>query len=64
MQVISQVEILDWSVVKLSITPRKPTTSRCKSCTSSLTLSILCDIVRCWGAGGGACVGAGAGTST
>ncbi|GJW21376.1 hypothetical protein Tco_0031998 [Tanacetum coccineum] len=33
--------------------------SRHKSCTSFLTLSILCDIVRCWGAGGGACAGAG-----
>ncbi|GJZ80140.1 hypothetical protein Tco_0644977 [Tanacetum coccineum] len=28
-------------------------TSRRKSCTSSLTLSILYDIVRGWGAGGG-----------
>nr|GEW25669.1 hypothetical protein [Tanacetum cinerariifolium] len=29
MQEISQVETLDCSVVKLSTTPRKPTTSRC-----------------------------------
>ncbi|GJS27918.1 hypothetical protein Tco_0488538 [Tanacetum coccineum] len=56
---------LDCSMVKLSATPRKPTTSRRKSCTSSLTLSILCDIVQGWGAGGGGggtCAGASVGT--
>ncbi|GKB63505.1 hypothetical protein Tco_0919691 [Tanacetum coccineum] len=54
-----QVETLDCLVVKLSITPRKPTTSRRKLCTSS---SILYDMVRGCGAGGagrGACAGVG-----
>ncbi|GKG22540.1 hypothetical protein Tco_0387843, partial [Tanacetum coccineum] len=62
---ISQVETLDCSVVKLVTFPRRPTTSRHKSCSSSSSLSILCDIVRGCEAGkggGGACVGAGAGT--
>ncbi|GJY11205.1 hypothetical protein Tco_0379390 [Tanacetum coccineum] len=43
---ISHVETLDCSVVKLATSPRRPTTSRRKSCTSSSSLSILCDIVR------------------
>ncbi|GKE31280.1 hypothetical protein Tco_1450602, partial [Tanacetum coccineum] len=60
--VISKVETLDCSVVKLSMTPHKPTTSRRNSCTSSSILSIHCDMVRGYGAGGGgggACVGGG-----
>ncbi|GKF23328.1 hypothetical protein Tco_0075650, partial [Tanacetum coccineum] len=66
MQEISQVETLDYSVVKLATSPHMPMTSRHKSCTSSLSLSILYDIVRGCGAGGGgggACTGAGAGIS-
>ncbi|GJV30025.1 hypothetical protein Tco_1386473 [Tanacetum coccineum] len=56
------VETLDCSVVKLLTTPRKPTTSCRKLCTSSSILSILCDMVRGYGSGGGgggacACVG-------
>ncbi|GKG35261.1 hypothetical protein Tco_0440415, partial [Tanacetum coccineum] len=61
---ISQVETLDCSVVKLVTSPHRPMKSRRKSCTSSPSLSILCDIVRGYGAGGGsggACIGAGAG---
>ncbi|GJS42679.1 hypothetical protein Tco_0567722 [Tanacetum coccineum] len=61
---INQVENLDCSVVKLATSPRKPTTSRYKSLTSSSSLSILYDIVRGCGAGGGdggSCAGAGAG---
>ncbi|GJZ75868.1 hypothetical protein Tco_0640333 [Tanacetum coccineum] len=59
---ISHVETLDYSVVKLMTSPRRPKTLRRKSCTSSSSLSILCDIVRGCGAGGGgggACAGAG-----
>ncbi|GKF84304.1 hypothetical protein Tco_0249202, partial [Tanacetum coccineum] len=62
--VISQVETLDCSMVKLSTTHRKPIILRHKSYTSSSILSILYDMV--WGCGasrGGGSAYAGAGIS-
>ncbi|GJZ77094.1 hypothetical protein Tco_0641766 [Tanacetum coccineum] len=53
-EVISQVETLDCSVVKLLTTPHKPTTSCCKSRTSFSILLILYEMVRgLWSGGGG-----------